>query len=84
MMNLDNYTSLGTWLALKPVYVPTVTTKDIEMCLCKLHLHARKAVNALIKLCKKQNIELDEIDDYDSFFTWLTRNCQKDECTYIS
>ena len=49
----DNYVSYGTWFALRPFYVRVVTTKDVEMCVCKTHLHARRAVNSLVALCKK-------------------------------
>ena len=34
--NPDNYVSYGTWYALRPFYVRMVTTKDVEMCCCKL------------------------------------------------
>ena len=37
------------------------------MCMCKLHLHARRGVNALVKLCKLQHIDMYGIDDYASF-----------------
>ena len=39
---------LGTFCALKPFYIRTETEKDVEMCCCKLHLHARWAILAMI------------------------------------
>ena len=39
--------SYGTFRSLCPFYVQSPTSKDIEMCLCKDHLHTRWAVNAL-------------------------------------
>ena len=60
--------SLGTFLALRPFYVRAPTGKDIEMCVCKDHLHARWAVNAIVKLAKKQSIPID-FDSYESFFS---------------
>ena len=80
----DNYVSFGTWFALKPFYVRVVTTKDVEMCVCKTHLHAHRAVNALVALCKKQEVDLADINDYDSFFASIRSNCPKSDTTYIS
>ena len=45
------------------------------MCLCKEHLHARWAIAALLKLTKKQEINID-FDSYESFF----RNDIYSEC----
>ena len=39
--------SLGSFLTLKPFYIRQTTTKDIEMCVCKSHLHARWSVKAV-------------------------------------
>ena len=75
--------SYGTFLALKPFYVQSATTKDMEMCCCKKHLHARWFINALISCCQKQNINL-EFYDYCSFFEFLTSECEKEDNTYIS
>ena len=46
--------SWGTFLALKPFYVRHTSQKDLEMCCCKLHLHARWSIEALIKCANKQ------------------------------
>ena len=82
--NPDNlHVSWGTFFALKPFYVRHVTSKDIEMCCCKLHLHARWSINALLDICKKQDLELS-FDSYETFFNNLTQNCAKDNLTYIS
>ena len=52
------------------------------MCVCKTHLHARRAVNALVALCKKQEVDLADINDYDSFFASLTSNCPKSDTKF--
>ena len=75
--------SYGTLLALKPFYVQSATTKDMEMCCCKKHLPAGWFINALISCCQKQNIGL-EFHDYCSFFEFLTSECKKEGNTYIS
>ena len=36
----NNPVSFGTFHALKPFYIWFATAKDIEMCVCKKHLHA--------------------------------------------
>lgn len=81
--NPDNYVSWGTFTSLRPFYVRSATTKDIEVCCCKLHLHARWSIKSLIQCCKKQNIDLD-FTDYQTFFEFLTRDCEKDENAYVS
>ena len=68
--NPHNIVSHGT---LNPFHVHAATEKDIEMCLCKIHLHARRAVDTLFKLCTKQNIPL-EFKSYTTLFEFL-RNC---------
>lgn len=79
----NNQVSNGTFRVLKPFYVRTETEKDVEMCCCKLHLHARWAIEALINCAAKQNINI-QITDYKSFFDILTTNCEKDETAYIN
>ena len=81
--NPNHYVSYGTWFALRPFYIRQVTTKDIEMCCCKLHLHARYSVSSLIACCKKQEISLNDITDYDSFFKTVTSECGSNDTTYI-
>ena len=39
------------------------------MCCCKLHLHARWSISALIECAKKQGIQID-FDTYDTFFNY--------------
>ena len=80
----DMPVSWGTFLALKPFYVRSATTKDIEVCCCKKHLHARWAIQALISCAEKQKIDLGSITSYQSFFEYLTEKCQKEESSYIS
>ena len=80
--NPNYFKSFGTFLSLKPFYIKSATPKDIEMCCCKVHLHARWSVKALIECCKKQNIPVD-FNDYKSFFAYLTKNCKIVETTCI-
>ena len=39
----------GTFCDLKQFYIRTEIEKDVEMCFCKLHLHARWVIEAIIK-----------------------------------
>ena len=75
--------SYGSFLALRPFYVRTATKKDMEMCCCKKHLHARWAITALIEIAKKQKISL-EFGSYKEFFDVLTEKCTKDNLAYIN
>ena len=59
--------SMGTFLSLRPFYVRTPNFKDIEMCVCKVHLHVRWAIEALIKLTQQQHIKTD-FPNYEEFF----------------
>ncbi|XP_066932940.1 uncharacterized protein [Clytia hemisphaerica] len=77
--------SYGAFISLKPFYIRPATPKDLEMCCCKKHLHARWSIKALIDNCNKQKIDLGDVKDYSSFFTCLTKKCGKEEeSTYIS
>ena len=53
--NPDNAVSLGVFHALRPFYIRMPTTKDLEMCCCKTHLHAKWAIEALVANVKKQH-----------------------------
>lgn len=79
----DNIVSLGTFRSLKPFYIRTATEKDIEMCCCKLHLHARWTIEALVNCALQQEIDIP-FSDYTTFFDFLTRNCEKSTTAYIS
>ena len=81
--NPSHLVSWGTFLSLKPFYVRSATTGDIEMCCCKLHLHGRWSITSLIECAVKQHIKL-EFDDYKLFFEYLTSECRKEETTYIN
>ena len=76
------HVSMGTFVALKPFYVRQSSAKDIEMCCCKLHFHARWSIDALLECCKLQSINLGPVKDYYSFFSYLSENCGK-ECPHI-
>ena len=73
--------SFGTFSALKPFYVRAPTSKDIEMCVCKLHLHGRSSVKCLLDLREKHDIKLD-FDCYETFFSYLS-DIPDDKSTYI-
>ena len=49
--NCNNKVSHGTFYALKPFYIRTEIEKDIEMCFCKLHLHAQLVIEAINQMC---------------------------------
>ena len=44
----SDHVSWGAFIALKPFYVRHTSSKDMEMCCCKLHLHARWSISALL------------------------------------
>ena len=75
--------SYGTFLALKPFYVRSPTTKDMEMCVCKKHLHAKWAINALINSVKLQKIDIPDFVNYEQFMAYLYEDCNKIDNTYI-
>ena len=72
----------GTFTALKPFYVHHATIKDLVMCCCKIHLHIRWAVQALIKCLQKQYITFPA-SDYFSLFELIYKDCPHEEHTYI-
>ena len=69
----------------KPFYIRPATTKDFEVYCCKLHLEARWAVDALVKLCAKQNTKL-QFDNYEGFFSFLYGDytCHDDTNVYVN
>ena len=75
--------SYGAFVQLRPFYVRSATTKDLHVCCCKTHLHAKWVVTSLIKLCEKQNIQCS-FNDYNSFFKQLATDCKKDARTYVA
>ena len=72
-----------TFCVLKPFYLRTETEKDIEICCCKLHLHAGWAIEALTKCALEQHIDIP-FSNYTTFFDMLTRNCEENQTMYIS
>ena len=67
--------SMGTFISLRPFYVCVPNSKDIEMCVCKVHLHVRRAIEALLKLTKKQHIRIS-FKNYETFFNAIyLSNC---------
>ena len=81
--NEEQKVSIGKFIGLRPFYVRSVTLKDMEMCCCKLHLHMRWSVNALIKIASKLEIDLP-FNNYTSFFQLLYSDCEELDNTYIS
>ena len=75
--------SYGMFLNLRPFYVRNVSVKDMEMCVCKIHLHVRWCISSMIKLAYKLNLSLP-FDSYTGFFEVLYKNCSEGEQTYIS
>lgn len=78
----ENRVSRGTFHVLKPFYIRTETEKDIEMCCCKLHLHARWTIETILESAKRQEIPLP-FSDCISFFEHLTANCPDSSIAYI-
>ena len=79
----DTKVSVGSFYALRPFYVRTQTEKDIEMCCCITHLHARWAIEAILESAKLQKIPL-KFSNYDNFFQLLYSGCTKNnETTYL-
>ena len=76
--------SWGFFLSLRPFYIRHSTLKDMEMCCCLPHLHARWSINEIIQCAKKQNIPLESFDSYTMFFKALTEQCSNHDYTYIS
>merc|ERR1711923_15451 len=75
--------SVGTFNALRPFHIRTQAEKDIEMCCCITHLHARWAIEGILESAKLQNIQLP-FSNYSNFFEWLYSNClQNNETTYL-
>ena len=54
------------------------------MCCCKLHLHTGWSIKALIQCCNLQSIDLGQVKDYYSFFSYLASDCEKESTTHIS
>lgn len=81
--NPNNKVSYGTFINLKPFYVHHASAKDLIMCCCKLHLHSRWSISALIACMDKQNITIP-CRDYLTFFSFLYENCEAGTSTYLS
>ena len=77
----SDHVSWRTFIALKPFYVRRASSKDMEMCCCKLHLHNRWPMDALLECCKLQSIDLGQVNDYYSFFDHNTSGCEKETTT---
>ena len=50
--------SKGTFFKLKPFNIRNASKKDMEMCLCKLHLHIQWAFNSLLEWTRRQTLTL--------------------------
>ena len=80
----QHHASWGIFLSLRPYSIKPNTSKEIEICCCNLHLHARWSIKAFVECCKLQKIDLHEITSYDTFFNHFTSSCLSDEVAYIS
>ena len=80
--NPDSPVPYGIFLKLKPFYVRSVSTKDVEMCCCKKHQHARWPVSALLQLCKQQKVE-PSFTNYYTFFNAISSSYAKDNHTTL-
>ena len=76
--------SLGTFMTLKPFHIRSATVHDIEMCCCKKDLHARWSVNGWIDCVQEQNLDLGNINTYETFFDFSTNSCEKESITYLT
>ena len=78
--------SWGFFLSLRPFYIRHSTLKDMEMCCCLPHLHARWSINEIIQCAKKQNIPLESFDSYTTFCKAFKSflQCSNHDYTYIS
>ena len=64
--------SCGTFFGLKPSYITTETKKNMEMCSYKLHLHARWAIEGILKNAEQQKIKVPFSNPH-FFFEKLTQ-----------
>ena len=81
--NPDSRVSKGTFFNLKPFYIRGASQKDIQMCLCKLHLHTQWSFKALLEWAKAVGQPVDALD-YCGILIRLTQDCDAEEQTYIS
>ena len=77
----DKKVSQGSFLRFEPFYIRRETEKNIEMCCCKLHLHARWAIEGTLKNAVEQKIEV-VFSNYHSFFEKLPQQCISSSTTY--
>ena len=81
--NSDHKVSSGTFLNLKLFYVRTASRKDMEMCVCKVHLHTRTCISAIVIIANKLEIDIP-FTCYKTFFEMLYVHCNKGDQTYIA
>ena len=77
----DEKVSCGTFFGLKPSYITTETKKNMEMCSYKLHLHARWAIQGILKSAEQQKIKVPFSNPH-SFFEKLTQQHTFSSTTY--
>ena len=66
----------GIFYALKPFYLRAALQKEMVSCLGKIHLHTRRAVDTLVKLCVQQDIDIN-LDSYMSSSEYRQMNSLK-------
>jgi hypothetical protein len=82
--NPDYPVSWGSFTYLRSFYVQSANTKDIEVCCCKVHVEAQRSIDAFIKLCQEQTINIHDIQNYETFFEYLQTVCDTtDESSYV-
>ena len=79
-----NFICYGNFFNLRPFYTRSITTRDVEVCCCKMHLHARRSIDALLNCLKLHYLTPTQFNDYYTFLTYLTMNCASDNYTHIS
>ena len=76
--------SYGTFLHMCPFYFHSVTTCDVELCCCKLHVHGCCSVAVLLGIIKKMAYIVLNSNNYYSFFKFLAADSPKDNYAHIS
>ena len=74
--------SKGLFFNLKPFYVCNASKKNMDMCLCKLHLHTQWSIESLLKRTKQVNVELDATN-FQDFLGILMINCPPEQNTHV-
>ena len=77
------WVSKGSFFNLKPFYIRNGSKQHIEMCLCKLHLHAQWSVNSLLQWTRKVGVNINA-NNFRTFLGILMVDCPSEQHTHIS